>query len=34
MMGWDTDSGVPNRITLERLNVGWIADELAAHGKL
>ena len=34
LMGWDTESGVPTRATLERLGVGWVADDLAKHGKL
>lgn len=34
MMGWDVETGVPTRITLERLGVGWVADELGKAGKL
>ncbi|HEX9015923.1 MAG TPA: aldehyde ferredoxin oxidoreductase family protein [Chloroflexota bacterium] len=34
MMGWDEESGVPTRRTLERLDVGWLADDLEAAGKL
>lgn len=29
LMGWDPETGVPTRRTLERLDVGWAADELA-----
>jgi len=28
LMGWNPESGVPTRQTLERLEVGWVADEL------
>ncbi len=28
LMGWDPETGVPTAVTLERLGVGWIADEL------
>ena len=33
LMGWDPETGVPTRITLERLGVGWVADELARCGR-
>ncbi len=28
LMGWDAESGVPTRRTLERLEIGWVAEEL------
>jgi aldehyde:ferredoxin oxidoreductase len=34
LMGWDEKTGVPTRRTLERLELGWAADELASRGKL
>ena len=34
LMGWDEETGVPTRRTLERLGVDWLADELEALGKL
>ncbi|MGI5837591.1 MAG: aldehyde ferredoxin oxidoreductase family protein [Chloroflexota bacterium] len=33
LMGWDEETGIPTRRTLERLDVSWIADELAKAGK-
>lgn len=33
-MGWDEEMGVPTRRTLERLEIGWVADNLEKHGKL
>ncbi len=32
--GWDTKTGWPTRTTLEKLGLGYVADELAAKGKL
>ena len=32
--GWDTASGWPTRSTLEGLDLGYVADELEANGKL
>ena len=32
--GWDPNTGVPTRATLESLGLGYVADELAAKGKL
>ena len=32
--GWDTASGWPKRATLEEMDLGFVADELEAHGKL
>lgn len=32
--GWDKNTGVPTRETLEALNLGYVADELAAMGIL
>ncbi|MDR5672082.1 aldehyde ferredoxin oxidoreductase N-terminal domain-containing protein [Halalkaliarchaeum sp. AArc-GB] len=32
--GWDTETGRPTRETLEELNLGHVADELEAEGKL
>ena len=32
--GWDPDTGVPTRWTLERLDAPWAAEELARWGKL
>lgn len=32
--GWDTTTGWPTRSTLEGLGLGYVADELARHGKL
>lgn len=34
LMGWDVETGAPTRATLERLDIGWVAEELASHGKL
>jgi aldehyde:ferredoxin oxidoreductase len=34
LQGWDTASGYPTRATLESLGLGYVADELAANGKL
>lgn len=31
LMGWDRETGVPTRETLERLDIGWVADELASR---
>ncbi len=28
MSGWEVESGIPTRETLERLDLGWVADEL------
>ena len=33
-MGWDVTTGVPTRATLEDLNLGFVADELAKLGLL
>jgi aldehyde:ferredoxin oxidoreductase len=33
LMGWNPETGVPTRHTLERLGVGWAADELARNSK-
>jgi len=32
--GWDTTTGYPTRSSLEDLGLGYVADELAAKGKL
>lgn len=32
--GWDTTTGGPTRATLEGLDLGYVADELASRGKL
>lgn len=32
--GWDPATGWPSRSTLESLGLGYVADELEAHGKL
>ena len=32
--GWDPKNGWPERSTLEKLDLGYVADELASHGKL
>lgn len=32
--GWDAATGWPTRSTLESLGLGYVADELQAHGKL
>lgn len=34
LQGWDVATGYPNRTTLEMLELGYVADELAAKGKL
>ena len=35
LMGWDPETGVPTRLTLERLlGLDWVAEDLARHGKL
>jgi len=34
LMGWDPETAVPTRITLERLGLGWAAEELEKYGKL
>ena len=28
--GWDVESGIPTRPTLERLELGWVADQIGA----
>ncbi len=33
-MGWDADTGAPTRACLERLGMGYVADELEAKGLL
>ncbi len=33
-MGWDPETGVPTRPTLERLGLDWLADDLEKQGKL
>lgn len=33
-MGWDTETGIPTRETLERLGLGYMADDLEARGLL
>lgn len=33
-MGWDTETGIPTRSTLERLSLGYMADDLEARGLL
>ncbi|MFZ5634610.1 MAG: aldehyde ferredoxin oxidoreductase family protein [Bacillota bacterium] len=33
-MGWDTATGIPRRETLEALDLGYVAEELAVLGKL
>jgi aldehyde:ferredoxin oxidoreductase len=32
--GWDPATGWPTRSALEGLGLGYVADELEAHGKL
>ncbi len=32
--GWDTATGYPTRVTLESLELGYVADELEEHGRL
>ena len=32
--GWDPDNGWPTRKTLQALVLGYVADELAARGRL
>ncbi len=34
LMGWGEQTGVPTRRTLERLDLGWAADDLVRCGKL
>jgi len=34
LQGWDTNSGYPNRGTLESLGLGYVADELMRHDVL
>ncbi len=34
LMGWNPETGVPTRQTLERLEIPWVADDLARLGKL
>lgn len=33
-MGWDVKTGIPTRATLERVGLGYMADDLAARGLL
>ncbi|NLL17779.1 MAG: hypothetical protein GX262_02005, partial [Clostridia bacterium] len=33
-MGWDVKTGIPKRATLERLGLGYMADDLKARGLL
>ena len=33
-MGWDVKTGIPTRATLERLSLGYMADDLAKRGLL
>jgi aldehyde:ferredoxin oxidoreductase len=33
-MGWDVETGIPTRETLERLGLGYMADDLEARGLL
>lgn len=33
-MGWDVETGIPTRATLERLSLGYMADDLAKRGLL
>lgn len=33
LMGWDRETGVPSRVTLERLGIGWVGDELEKQGR-
>jgi aldehyde:ferredoxin oxidoreductase len=34
LQGWDVESGYPNRSTLEKIGLGYVADELENKGKL
>lgn len=34
MLGWDPATGIPTRRTLDRLDVGWVADMLEEYGKV
>ncbi len=34
LQGWDADSGYPTRETLESMDLGYVADELEAIGRL
>jgi len=34
LQGWDVESGYPNRSTLEKIGLGYVADELGNKGKL
>jgi aldehyde:ferredoxin oxidoreductase len=34
LMGWDPETGVPSKITLERLGIGWVVERLADDGTL
>ena len=34
LQGWDTATGYPTRAALEPLGLGYVADELEAHGKM
>ena len=34
LLGWDITTGYPTRSTLKSLGLGYVADELAAKGKL
>jgi aldehyde:ferredoxin oxidoreductase len=33
MMGWDPQTGVPTRITLEKLGLDWAVDQLETIGR-
>ena len=33
-MGWDNATGVPTRATLEKFNLGYVADKLDSLGLL
>ncbi|NLM05073.1 MAG: hypothetical protein GX214_08645, partial [Clostridiales bacterium] len=33
-MGWDVETGIPTRATLERLGLGYMADDLEERGLL
>ena len=34
LQGWETTTGYPTRPLLNRLGLGYVADELKQHGKL
>jgi aldehyde:ferredoxin oxidoreductase len=34
LQGWDPDTGYPNRSALEKIGLGYVADELEKNGKL